>query len=279
MPVAPANSTLIQVGFNYGLNYPFVVNTENSASQVFTYLPQGLAYTLGIPEDKVVMNALMPFSGSSTLNYIMTLGQAYIPENLVNQLQLDLHTPMSMAYQNPNGAVNSLMTMINPTIAIIPGNTVYPDGTNSADNPAGTSYAIAEGAAPIGSDSGTSQSVKGTSVAIGAGSVAGAAVYCAAMVYIARRYRNKRRGHLRVSSLPTVGEMSQRSMPRSAMGGYFMVGGAGNGRYSAGSSSSSSGRSGRNSRSSAGSGSHTGRSVREQGISAPLNSENSLGWN
>lgn len=103
---------------------------------------------------------------------------------------------------------------------------------------------------------------------IGVGAVAGAAVYAAAMVYVARRYRQKRKNlHNRASSIPTAGEMSQ--TPGGGMGGYFMSG-ANGGRGSPNGG-------GRGSRQSAGSSNN--RSVREQGISHPIMAENSLGWN
>ncbi|EME38319.1 hypothetical protein DOTSEDRAFT_92395 [Dothistroma septosporum NZE10] len=293
MPQAPENTTLVQIGFDYGLNYAFVVNTNNSAAQIFKYLPEGLANGLAISIDRVKMNALMPYDTTGTLNFITTLAQAYIPADLVDQLQLDLHNPGSSIYQNDDAAVQQLMSMINPTISILPGANMDGGNQNASPsyNPSGesTSSDPRGGGAPIGGDSGSSQKVKGTSVGIGVGAVAGAAVYAAAMFYVARRYRRKRSSHQRTSSVPTaIGEMSQRGSPAlsgGGMGSYFMSGA--NGRGSASGSPSGSGRGnsygsgGRGSRNSGGSGSGSGtnRSVREQGISAPVMAENSLGWN
>jgi len=266
MPSAPANTTLVQLGFNYGLNYPFVVRSENTTSQIFAYMPQGIAHGLGISKDQVLMNALMPFDTSDSLGYITTLAQAYIPSGLVNTLQLGLHSPMGDLYANPDTPVKTLMSMVNPTIPLIPGAALDGSSSASAYNPAGTTSASAGDGAPIGGDSGSSSPVRGTSVGIGVGAVAGAAVYAAAMVYIARRYRQKRQNHQRARSVPTAGDMSQ--VAGGGMGGYFMSGA--NGR-----SSPQSG--GRDSQHSAGS--SNGRSVREQGISNPIMAENSLGWN
>lgn len=294
MPPAPDNTTLIQIGFNYGLNYAFVVKTDDSAAQIFQYLPMGLASGLAIPVEKVRMNALMPFDTSHTLSFITTLAQAYIPADLVNQLQLDLHNPASNIYQNGDATVQQLMAMINPTIPILPGANLE-EGTRDAlpsyNNPSGesTSSNPRGGGAPIGGDSGSSQKVNRTSVGIGVGAVAGAAVYAAAMFYVARRYRKKRASHSRTSSVPTaaLGEMSQRGSPAlsgGGMGSYFMSGANGRGSASSPSGSNNgrgnsygSGSGGRGSRNSGGSGNN--RSVREQGISAPVMAENSLGWN
>lgn len=277
MPTAPPNTTLIQVGFNYGLNWPFVVSTDNSANQIFTYLPMGIANDLGLKVEDIKMAGLMPYDTTTQMNYITTLAQAYIPSYLVDQLRLDLLTPASAAYRNPNAQVRMLMSMINPTMPILPGaNMDSSSKPKSANNPQASDSGKGSGGAPIGGDSGSSQSVKGTSVGIGVGAVCGAAVYAAAMVYVARRYRKKRASHKRASSVPTTGEMTQRSpgvLSGGGMGSYFMSGA--NGRGSGITNGRGSGS--RNSNGTAGSSSN-GRSVRDQGISAPIMAENSLGW-
>ena len=261
----PTNTTLVQLGFNYGLNYPFVANNPIAISQIFAFLPQGVAYGLGVSEKQVTMNALMPYDTSADLGYMTTLAQVYVPSDMADQMQLDLHTPVSNMYGNPSSPVKTLMGMINPTIPIYPGANMESTGGSSTENPSASTSSPAGDGAPIGGDSGSSQPVRGTSVGIGVGAVCGAAVYAAAMVYIARRYRQKRNRHQRASSVPSAGPtMSQVS---GGMGGYFMSGA--NGRTSP--------TSGRGSRFSGGSSNN--RSVREQGISAPMMAENSLGWN
>ncbi|KAK4995786.1 hypothetical protein LTR66_004470 [Elasticomyces elasticus] len=269
MPKAPLNTSLIQIGFDYSLNYDFVAANSQSADQIFTFLPQGLAYALNVGLDNVTMHALQPFDTSKTLGYITTIALAYIPRNMVDQLQLDLHTPVSSMYNNPSPPVKTLFSMINPSIPVLAGatmNGVALSGTNENSSP--TTSAAAGNGAPMGGDSGKSSPVRSTSVGIGVGVAAGAAVYAAAMVYLARRYRNKKARHERADSMPSAGEgMAQ--VGGGGMGGYFMSGGRGPGRVSP--------TSGRDSRNSAGS--SNGRSVREQGISAPVMAENSLGWN
>ncbi|KAK5107767.1 hypothetical protein LTR62_000691 [Meristemomyces frigidus] len=269
MPPAKQNTTLVQLGFNYELNYPFVVSSQNATAQLFAYLPQGVAYGLGISKDAVAMNALLPYDTSASQGFITTLAQAYIPSDMVTALQQSLHAPLSNVFSNPDPTVHTLMSMINPTIPLIPGANLDAGVATQSYNPAATTSASAGDGAPIGGDSGSSQPVQGKSVGIGVGAVAGAAVYAAAMIFLARRYRNKRKNHRRASSVPTAGEMSQRSSPSGGMGGYFMSGAAGGRR--------SSPPMGRGSRQSDGSG--NSRSVREQGISNPIMAENSLGWN
>jgi len=283
MPDAPSNSTLIQIGFNYQLNYPFVVNTDGSASQIFTYLPEGLAHALDLDQSKVVMAGLMPFDTTATLDYITTLAQAYVPKNLVSQLAQMMHNPNSAFYVQPEDTtVQTLMSMINPAIPLIPGANM--NGGSHTQRPADAQATSGAGGvngdgAPIGGDSGASQSIKGSSVGIGVGAVAGAAVYAAAMVYVARRYRKKKASHKRASSIPTAGEMSQRStgqLSGGGMGSYFITGA--NGRRSSPTAGIMGSSRGTGSRNSSGS-SNNGRSVRDAGISAPMMAENSLGWN
>lgn len=270
-PSPPTNFTLVQVGFTYSLNYQFVAGNGSAISQIFTYLPQGIAYGLGVSQDQVKMNALIPYDTTSTLGYMTTLAQAYIPGDLVNQMQLDLHQPNSNMYENPSPPVNTLMSFINPTLPMYPGSSLDNGGTYTA-NPGATSSSPATDGAPIGGDSGSSQPVKGTSVGIGIGAVAGAAIYAAAMVYVARRYRRNRQNHQRASSVPgspgpETGERASGG-GMGGMGGFFMSGANGRGSGTTGAVGS------RNS-----GGSSNSRSVREQGISAPVMSENSLGWN
>lgn len=266
MPSRPPNATLVQVGFKFGLNYEFVIDTPTAAGEIMRDLPQGLAYGLGISADQVLMNALVPYPTTGEDHFIVTLAQAYIPTDLVNRMALDLHIRKSAMYHNPDKAVNALMQQINPTISLIPGANMDSVPASATYNPAATASSAVDDGAPIGGDSGNSNKVKGSAVGIGVGAVCGAAVYAAAMIYVARRYRQKRQNHRRANSVPRAGEMSQTS--GGGMGGFFMSGANGH--------DPGSGSGGRGSRTSGHS--SNGRSVREQGISGPIMAENSLGW-
>ncbi|KAG9956782.1 hypothetical protein KCU78_g24713, partial [Aureobasidium melanogenum] len=137
MPSAPDNTTLIQVGFTYGLNYPFVVSTAGSANQIFEYLPSGLAFGLNIDAAKVKMYALQPYDTTESLHYITTLALVYVPSDAVNQLQLDLHTSVATLYNNPDASTKTLMGMINPAIPMIPGANGMSNSQGSVKNPSG----------------------------------------------------------------------------------------------------------------------------------------------
>lgn len=292
MPAAVPNTTLIQVGFKYGLNYPFVANTAGSADQIFFYLPTGLSWALGLPHKNITMHSLQPYDTTSTLGYITTLAMAYIPSLMVETLSLDIHTAVSRVYTNPDDATSVLMNMINPAIPLIPGSAMGAGNgygpTGVQDLPLGPTGA---GSNPFGDDgTGEQGTVKGTSVGIGVGVVAAAAVYGGAMFFVARRYKRRKQAHKRSSSvMDGQSDMSQVDSGRWMSGQYtrrsantmsgnygammgsgaLMAGALGGGavgeRYRDGAE-----------RSSGGSGGSNGRSVREMGISAPMLAENSL---
>ncbi|KAI9888156.1 MAG: hypothetical protein M1823_000091 [Watsoniomyces obsoletus] len=271
VPRQPQNTTLIQVGFNYGLNYPFVVNNTISVAQIFNYLPQGLAYALDIPTSQVIMHTLQPYDTTKDLNYITTLALAFVPSDMVNRLELDLHTPASRAYNNPDQSTDAMMSMINPSFPIrayqpLGGSGNGPEGRNAPGGTAGT------GGAPFDQPTTNNNggNVNPTTIGIGVGVVCGAAAYGAAMFFIARRYRRRNQRHRRSNSM----------MPHDQAASGPLMGGAlmpTNTRYSP----PHGGRltpaaDGRNSR---GSGRSGGTSARNQQISAPMMAENSLGWN
>jgi hypothetical protein len=247
----PANTTLIQIGFTHELNYAFVSSNPASAGQIFQFLPQGVQYGLAIPaasadaKDTRMYN-LQPYDTSKTMGYITTLALMYIPSEDLNQLAVDLHTPNSPLYNNPDPTVATLMSFINPAIPLIAGQPL--DGTAPATSASASAAAgAAGGAAPFGGDSTNSEPVKSSAVVVAVPVAAGVILYGAAMALVARRYRKRRGAHNRASSL--------------SGGDPAWMSGA------------------RNSRSSRGSSSSQGRSIRTQQISAPVMAGNSLGWN
>ncbi|KAI9843495.1 MAG: hypothetical protein M1830_007698, partial [Pleopsidium flavum] len=233
--------------------------------QIFHYLPMGIGYDLGINDTQVVMQRLQADNSTVGSGYYTTLAMAFIPTDLVDKLRLDLITPPSMIYRNPDGSTFTLMSMIDPSFPIL-ANQPHGSGTNSNGNAAASSSAAAGDGSPLGGNMNNSSSVKGTSVGIGVGVVAGAAAYGAAMFFVARRYKRKRQGHYRSRSLIDTGDMVQGS--GAGASAALMSGGRGDGWRSV-----TPGYDGRDSRNSGRSG-----STRAQ-ISAPVMAENSLGWN
>ncbi len=194
---------------------------------------------------------------------------AYIPSDMVSPLQLGLMNPNSEVYNHPSASVQTLMSMIDPSIPVLAGQSLNggsPINANGAD-PTGTD-GNGQGA-PIGSDAYSSAPVRPSSVGIGVGVVAGAAVYGAAMFLVARRYKKRRSAHQRSSSMMDSGE------PRFVgEGSALMTGGRGSAAYGGRRSTTPPGEQGRDSRNSG----RTGGSGRTY-ISPPVMAENSLGWN
>ena len=274
IPAQPDNSTLIQIGFLYPLNYEFVVANDLSIKQIFHYLPLGVAYGLGLDQGQVLMQTLQPYDTTQSLGYVTTLAMAFVPSSFVNALSLDIHNPVSTFYANPDDSVNTLVSMINPSFPIQAGGDL--GGTNPgtvAGSPTSTASAIISEGAPLGGGSDNTSSVKAASVGIGVGVCVGAAVYGAAMFFVAKRYRKRNSIHRRSPSLIDTSSMAQsHGEMMTGAGAALMSGGGG---HSAGDYPYQDSYGGRDSRGSGRSGGSSGR----QQISAPVMAENSLGWN
>jgi len=269
IPSQPQNSTLIQLGFTYGLNYPFVVSSATAVAQIFSYLPPGVSYGLGMDPTDMVMQYLQPYNTISSLGYITTLAMAYIPTDMVDPLSLLLLNPNSKLYTNPNPSVQTLMSMIDPSIPVLAGSSMAGGTPVNAATAAGTSASTpnSQGAPD---DANSSSPVRASSVGIGLGVVAGAAVYGAAMFFVAKRYKRRKASHQRASSVLTGANR------RPEMSTTLMSGGAGVGYRTVNRQSGSSGGSEGSGNSGGTQNSQTsGRTY----ISPPVMAENSLGWN
>jgi len=312
----PRDTSLVQIGFSFGLNYNFVADNGASADQIFAFLPAGIAYGLGIKASNVTMYALQPYDTTKDLGYITTLALAYVPTSAVNNLSLQLKTAISNMYANPDRTVSTLMAMLNPSFPVLAGQTLA--SAASATGSAGLASASAasqanNAAAPLTNAApanGPTKSVSSTTVGISIGVASGALLYGAAIFFVARRYRKKKAAHARTSSTlegshPSFGyedSMGQRYGSMMGAGavmsgtnglGPQMSGGSGGygTRYPSGHPSggytdevmdnrrNTNGHAynGRQSQGSSGQLSN-GRSVREMAISRPVMTENSLGW-
>ena len=247
----PPNSTLIQIGFNGKLRYSFVATTTLSSSQIFLYIPQGVAYALGVPGDEVSMFAIQPYDNSVVTGYVATVAMAYVPTDMVDDLQAQIHNPNSALFKQADPAAETLMSMIDPSIPLLVGQSSSSMGGSGSSSGSGGGANSDDGSDNGGNgnddnaDAGASGSsqTRASSVGIGVGVVGGAAAYGAGMFWVARRYRKRRQLHQRSNS--TAEQQSEGRAGGSA------------GRLSPNSL----------------------RSNRTQMISAPVMAENSLGWN
>lgn len=271
----PPGSTLIQISFLYAENYQFIASQPLAAAQIFKYLPEALANAGGFDVDsgQIVMHSIVPYDTIEPLGYITSQALVYYPADGVEQLRSDVKLPQSQLYTNNDGLVQNLTKEINTAIDIILGSTL--DGSGSGNTGGGDGGSTDNGKPnndPFsggGSSQGTTSGQKGMAagIAVGAAGVAGA--YGAAMFIIARRYKKKKQGHKRSSSVASHSEMRQTASP-ALMGGALLS------RDFTGYG----GVAGINTRDSQGSGRSGGNtSARTANISAPVAAENSLGWN
>lgn len=250
----PKNSVMVQLGFDEGFSYDFLVQNNVAASQIFKYVPQGLVFALGIQPSDVAVFTLRKYDNSMVSGYMAAVLWLYIPADQKETLRAMLHNPHSNLYDQPDAMVYSVMGHIDPSIPLDVGGPSSSlssggssGGSNSGSNGAGGENGEKNSNSNDDSDGGasTSSNTRASSVGIGVGVVAGAAAYGGAMFWVARRYRKKRQAHRRASSIAD----------QNGQAGGSMFGG----------------RVSRNS-------DHSG-SNRTQMISAPVMAENSLGWN
>jgi hypothetical protein len=197
------------------------------------------------------MFALEPYYNWQATGYNATLAIFYFPRDKVDALKALKVNPNSALYNQASESIQSLMTMVDPTIPLeFSGN--YPSA--GSDSTGGGSDGGDDGNNDDGNNtnsdgSASSSKTKASSIGIGVGVVAGAAAYGAGMFWVARRYRKRKQLHQRSSS--TVEQMSQGG---SAAGSMLAAGGRTPSHGSRG-------------------------TARSQMISAPVMAENSLGWN
>lgn len=195
---APKDSTLVQIGFKFPLNYDFVSGNSVAAAQIFHLLPKALVDASSLDAEKVRMAKLVPFDTRNTAGYITTLAKLHYPQNLVDDLKASISAPNSKLYNNPSELVNNLTALINPTIAILGNN----DDEGAKTGGSGSNNNDAFG--PGSPQSSQSSRQRATTAGIVMGAVGIGAMYGAAMFIVARRYKRKRQNHRRSRSLSSV---------------------------------------------------------------------------
>ncbi|KAK9355706.1 hypothetical protein V1523DRAFT_344337 [Lipomyces doorenjongii] len=310
MPTIPSDSTLVQIGFTYALNYPFIVKNPLAVAQIFDYLPKGISYGLDISINQTIMQSIQPYDTAGE-NFIVSVAMMYIPNELVNTLLLGLHTPSSQFYDNPDPSVNSLMGLIDPTIPLVAstadnGSTAVPGGSSSASS--GDSSSSGNSGSSGGTGSSNQSTVLSGSldaygspkksskqvIGIAVGAVAGVVVYGVLLFIVARKYRQRKQRQTTTPNMrqisPPIPYIATSSSSPYLYGSPPGSGGSGSGGAAGGSGghlghspTSSTGQNNNASRQSRISGSHGSSSgghvsARNQPISVPVMSENSLGW-
>lgn len=238
-----------------------------AAAQIFNYLKPALSDAAGVSTDKIQITQLVPYDTRSNWGYITTIAKVNYPSTLVDTLQMDLWSPNSAIYNNADPIVRNLTALINPAIDIHGNvNDSGAGGSGANDNSGGNNNNNdAFGNNGNGDQSGKQ---KATTAGIAVAALGLSVMYGAAMFVVARRYKRKRQGHRRSSSVANSQASSE--MRYTGAGSPALMGGA---LLSHDGSTYGGVNSGRDSRGSA------GHSARTANISAPVATENSLGWN
>ncbi|KHO00595.1 uncharacterized protein MAM_01373 [Metarhizium album ARSEF 1941] len=288
------NTILCHAGFRDGLNYEFVAQHSNAASQIFKFLPEILALPQILAQPEVVaqprpldlpriLDQYKPFidqisvvrlvPAKTEAGWLQTIAEVYIPEKWVPQLQTELSIPTSAIYHTEILWLDQLAAQIawlTPfTGDLSPGTSSGDGGSNSGsgshDNNNNNNNNHNNDAFGSGNQSDQTSRQKATTAGIAFAAVGLSALYGAAMFIVARRYKRKRQGHRRASSIDSV----QGPPEMSHNGSSALMGGA----LLSHDVSTYGGTGGRNSHASG------GHSPRTANISAPVAAENSLGWN
>jgi hypothetical protein len=284
----PDDTTLIQIGFLEGYNYPFMVANDKAAAQVFKLLPRALTEGAGsvFANSKVIVKKLVPLDTRAALGYITTCAHVTYPSSMLDKLEVDIKLANSLLYRNQDILVFNLTAQINSAIPLQIG--LFPDGSDNGNGGNGNGNGGSGNSDPFNNPQNNGNgSQKGTTAGIVTGAVFVAAAYGVVMFVIARRYKRKKQQHRRASSITSPADMQESGRSPALMGGallsrdftgsYGATAGTTSGTVgTAGTVSglTSSG-GGRNSHGSGRSGTNNSGRL----ISAPVAAENSLGWN
>lgn len=129
IPDQPNGSTVVNIGFNYSLNYPAVVADPSLAQGLFNNVSSLFSRPLNLSNDDVQVAYLQPRNTLSDANYITTLATIYFPTSAISRLRrlLQLQSSDSSQPSTSDPASQSLQSMIQYSYTQVPW------GDNSAD--------------------------------------------------------------------------------------------------------------------------------------------------
>lgn len=194
-----SSQTIVQIGFDEALNYPFVVSSALSTAQIFAYLPRAVSAALNVSSSDVISNSLRAYPRTG---YNATVAYLVIPNTRLSDLQRLWSTSGSALYEQADASVQSLVTLIDSEIPLyLPSTKGASSGQGSgsaASSSSSTSSSANKDTASYGSlaETGPSSSTTTKSVTkiagIGVGAAAAAGAYATVMFALTRRYRNRR---------------------------------------------------------------------------------------
>lgn len=130
--------------FDQGLNWPWVVNHDAAAIQIFGHMPGVISNALQIPASQVKGWALKPYVPSTyrsaqDANELGTTYITYIPSDRVNDLAVMIRAKQSSFYTAPTAIGNQLAARIVPSFAIDTATSPLGEGNGGGPNGAANS--------------------------------------------------------------------------------------------------------------------------------------------
>lgn len=189
-----STQTLVQIGFDQVLNFPFVVSNALSTAQILQFLPEAVSSALGISSASVFSNSLRSYPKTG---YLATVAYLVIPNTETIRLEGLWNNTSSALYKQSDSGAQTLVVLIDTTIPLfLPSTTsVTPGTSNTASTssvPPRPNAAGYGGLADINSASAAKHNVpKVAGISFGAAAAAGA--YGGLMFLVARRRRRRRR--------------------------------------------------------------------------------------
>ncbi|KAJ3896925.1 hypothetical protein GG344DRAFT_85038 [Lentinula edodes] len=140
--------TLVSLLFDLQLNWPFVVSSPDSSSQLFAYMPVILQNSLGLTADQVKtwtlqVNIPSDYTGPSDADLLETMYLVYIPSSSVSSLQDQIKAQQSAFYTGvDNSVAQQLASLVNSgwnLLSIAAPDDSGSTGSSSSDSDTGAS--------------------------------------------------------------------------------------------------------------------------------------------
>ncbi|OAA37881.1 hypothetical protein NOR_06958 [Metarhizium rileyi] len=270
----PTGSVAIHIGFKKARDYISVANNSTAYQEIFDCLPQILSDATNnrIDVSRLAVYRLAPYNTQATRGYFTTLALLNYPTDFLEELKKNMKIFASQSYQNKDPRLFAVANDIDSSIPLTgelndEGSSGSGGGAGSGKNGNSNNNNKNNDAFGSGNQGNQSSKQKATAAGMAMAAVGVSAICGAAMFIVARRYKRKRQGHRRTSSITSSQDGPEMRFNRNSspalMGGALLSHDA----------STYGGTGGRDSHASG------GNSARTANISAPVATENSLGWN
>ena len=131
IPRQPPNTTVVQIAFKRALDYPWVLANSVAQRQIFSLLPLGLADGMAKDFENLIIQSLQAQNVAKDPPYKATVANVWIPSGQVELLSSMVGESDSILYQNNNGGIKKLMSLMNSSFPLNSGSILSPIPTTS----------------------------------------------------------------------------------------------------------------------------------------------------